>query len=136
MRAKIASSCIRAESEEQPPILLPPFYGHLVVQSRHLVVRIGHEASGFRNPAAEGELIWCEALEDLQPPAEVVSCVEIGEMPFKLGILVVVVALVGDVLDRSVHSLHLAVQTTHPANRALGLRPPQRDGAYPGMCLH
>jgi hypothetical protein len=46
-----------------------------------------------------------------------------------LGMVVVVVAFDGDVLDRSVHPLDLAVEATHLENRALGLRPPQKDGA-------
>lgn len=56
------------------------------------------------------EIAWGEALEGLQLAAKIVGSVEVGEMAFKLLMIVLVIALDGRVLDRSVHPLDLTIR--------------------------
>ena len=60
-------------------------------------------------PAFSDELVWCEALECLEPAGKVVSIDEVAEMPSELIVAVVMVAFDGRVLDGPVHALDLPV---------------------------
>lgn len=63
----------------------------------------------FFCPAFADELIWRQALQGLEPLAEVVGGYEVGEMLTQLAVGFVVEALDGLVLDGSVHPLDLAI---------------------------
>lgn len=71
--------------------------------------RAKSEAVGLRSPAFADELVGGQAFQRLEPPAEVVGDDEVGEMPFELCVIVVVVAPDGRVLDGAVHAFDLAV---------------------------
>lgn len=71
---------------------------------------VNHEPFGLDCPLLADEFVRREALEGLQPSSEVVGGDEVGEMPFELVVAVVMIALDGCVLDRSVHSLDLTIR--------------------------
>ena len=71
--------------------------------------RIECEAFGLIGPCLADELVGREALEGLEPAAEVVSRDEVGEMPAELVMALVVEALDGRLLDGPVHPLDLTV---------------------------
>jgi hypothetical protein len=60
-------------------------------------------------PAFADELIWREPFECLKPPAEIVGVDEVGEMPPELGVIVIMIAFDGRVLDCAVHALDLSI---------------------------
>ncbi len=55
------------------------------------------------------KFIGRETLERLEPTAEIICVDEVDEMLFQLPMIIVVEALDGRVLDRSVHSLDLSI---------------------------
>ena len=69
----------------------------------------------------EGKSVWlgcpyfadvfegCEALEGLETPSIIVGVDEVAEVGLELSMAIVMVAFDGDLLDRSVHPLDLAV---------------------------
>ena len=61
-------------------------------------------------PALADEFIRREAFECLEPSGKVVGIDEVGEMPPKLVVAIVMVAIDGSLLDGSVHGLDLPVQ--------------------------
>ena len=63
----------------------------------------------FPGPSFADELVGCEALEGLQPPAEVVGAHEVGEVLPELVMGLVVVPLDGCLLQGPVHPLDLSV---------------------------
>lgn len=71
--------------------------------------RIEPELFGLDRPSFADELVGCQTFEGLEATTEVVGADKVGEMPFELFMVVVVVALDGGVLDRAVHSFHLTV---------------------------
>ena len=71
--------------------------------------RIQGEAFGLGVPAFADVLIGREAFEGLQSSPEVVGADEVGQMPFKLVVVVVVEPLDGGVRDRAVHAFDPAV---------------------------
>ena len=71
--------------------------------------RIEFEFFGLDRPPFADELVGREALQGLEAPAEIVGADEVGEVPFELLVVVVVVALDGGVFDRAVPPLDLAV---------------------------
>src|SRR4051812_35640908 len=70
---------------------------------------IDDESIRLQSPLLADELVGCKAPECLQSSPEIIGFDEVGEMPFELGMIVVVEALDGGVLDRSVHSLDLPI---------------------------
>ena len=67
--------------------------------------------------------IGCESFERLEPPREIVGRYEVGEVRCQLIVGLVVEALDGRFLDRSVHAFDLSVRP-----RMLGRRQPMFDG--------
>jgi hypothetical protein len=67
------------------------------------------ESFGFDCPSFADEVVWGETLQGLEAAAEVVGADEVGEMALVLAVGVVVIALDGGLLDRTVHSLDLPV---------------------------
>ena len=74
-----------------------------------MLERVEDESFWLGSPSLADELVRGEALEGLQPPAEIVGIDEVGEVPLELCVAVVVIALNGRLLDGAVHSLDLAV---------------------------
>lgn len=64
---------------------------------------------GLRRPCLADELVGGDALERIEPAAEVVGGNDVGEMLAELVVALVVEAPDGGVLDGSVHPLDLAV---------------------------
>src|ERR671928_785922 len=67
------------------------------------------EAFGLNCPLFVDELVWREAFQGLQAPAEVVGGDAVGEVMSELVVAGVVEALDGRVLDGPVHSLDLTI---------------------------
>ena len=70
---------------------------------------IESESFWFICPGFNDGLVWCEALECLQPSAKVIRIDEVVEVVFELLMAIIVVSLDGGFLDGAVHSLDLAV---------------------------
>lgn len=70
-----------------------------------MVERDEPEAKRRGGPSLADELVGREALQRLQSTSEVVGGVEVGEMPFELNVIVIVVASDGRVLNGAVHAL-------------------------------
>jgi hypothetical protein len=74
-----------------------------------LLERVKFESFWLGSPAFADELIGRETFEGLEPPTEIVGVDEVGEMPAKLSVIVVMIPLDGRVFDRAVHALDLAI---------------------------
>jgi len=81
----------------------------LGVQSRHLVDRVENESVWLGCPDLADVFIRREAAEGLEPPGEIVSVHEVGEMGAELVVVFVIEAFYRCVFDRAVHPLDLAI---------------------------
>ncbi len=70
---------------------------------------IDDESMGLIRPGFADSFVGCEAFQGLEPASEVVCRNEVGEVPAKLVVCVVVEAVDGRFFDGPVHSFDLAV---------------------------
>ena len=78
-------------------------------QSRHLMDWVDDETTLFQSPLSADKFVGRETLWRFEPSPEIEGVDEVGKMPFQLRMIVVVEALDGRFLDRSVHSLYLPI---------------------------
>lgn len=93
--------------------------------------RISFEPFLFSFPDFADEFVWGEAFERLEPACKIVGGDEVCEVAFEVGVIVVVVAFDGRILDRAVHSLDLSVRPRMLGRRSLLWRAPRRLGGWP-----
>lgn len=88
------------------------------------------ESFWLGSPAFADELVGREATEGLQSASEIVGGDEISATRFELAMIVVVEALDGRLLDRTVHPLDLPIGSRDASLWSGGARCRSRDNAY------